>query len=333
MDVFVTLDYELFLGSHAGTVDNCLLKPMEELSMVARSVGFHYVIFVDAAYLLMLDKLRANSTFLNIDFEKIARNIKDLYKTGHDIQMHFHPQWLYSTWDEKSGQWNMDVNHYKLSDMEPEYAFSAFKEAKILLDSIIGNSTDAFRAGGYCLSSFERYDKLFEDNGIRIDSSVARHQFVDTPMHSYDYRNVPTKHIYRFDSDVCREDGKGKFIELSISDCKWSPMDYYGRIRKKMSKYNPSVVYKDGDSVKDVIPTRLDRIKKLVLPYRNLISLDGLRSFQLNDAYQYAIKKKYDNLVIIGHPKLASDASLQTFMAFMGNVSQTHKIYTTRDIH
>ena len=54
MNCFITLDYELFLGEKTGTVDGCLVKPMDALLRVLDKYGIKANVMVDAAYLLRM---------------------------------------------------------------------------------------------------------------------------------------------------------------------------------------------------------------------------------------------------------------------------------------
>lgn len=319
MNIFITLDYELFLGTETGTPEQCLVRPMEELCKVADKHGFRYVIFVDAAYLLRMQQLKDNYPQLERDFQTVTDNLRLLAKQGHDIQLHFHPQWLKSGFDEAKG-WQLKSLPYKLSDLEEDEAFALFHEAKSLLDSVIGYPTTAFRAGGYCLTSFKKYKELFEQEGIIIDSSVARNGYVDSPVHAYDYRNIPNKIVYRFSSDVCKEQWDGIFTELSISSVLWSGLYYMFRVRPIMASYRPKEVYGDGKSVVDGNEQTglLSKLMKFIKPYKGLASIDGIRSCQLEKIFERERNTGRDTLVLIGHPKLASDASVANFDAFIG---------------
>lgn len=265
-------------------------------------------------------QLRASHPQLNKDFELVSNHVKYLAQQGHDIQLHFHPQWLYSDYNGSYNKWQLKSIPYKLSDMKEEDAFLLFHEAKELLDGIIGHKTIAFRAGGYCLTSFFGYKKLFENENIIIDSSVARHGYVETAVHAYDYRDIPTKIIYNFDSDVCKEQVGGKFTELSITSTRWSGLEYMLKIRTKMATYNPKMVYGDGKSVSDARKkiNISSKFLKFVRPYKNLASIDGIRSCQLEKILDKENKLKRDSLVLIGHPKLASDASIANLDSFIG---------------
>lgn len=333
MNIYLTLDYELFLGSKTGTPDNCLIRPMSALCEAVEKYGVRFTIFVDAAYLLRLRQLQTCSKRLQKDFELVTNNIQDLHKRGHDIQLHFHPQWLYSNWNEKEGIWNLDYSHYKLSDMDKEFAFQAVSESKNLLESLIGKKLIAFRAGGYCLESFEDYILLFDKNGITVDSSVARGKFNLSGIHYFDYRKMPDKNqIYRFESTVREESSSGRFIEAPISFCQWNKLYYLLFMRQKKQKYRPKLLYGDGVSIGKSIEKGLRNSKKRNLVSRVLspatmsTSSSGPGSVWLNDYFDYAIKHHWPDLVIIGHPKEETDSSVVNLESFIKKVNN-HAVF------
>ena len=54
--ILLTFDFELFLGSRSGTVDNCLIKPTQELMKVLVPNNLSAIFFVDTLYLHRLKK-------------------------------------------------------------------------------------------------------------------------------------------------------------------------------------------------------------------------------------------------------------------------------------
>ena len=331
MKVYITLDYELFLGDKSGTPENCLIYPMRDLCQVASKHSYKYIIFVDAAYLLRMYQLRDSYETVRKQYDLVCSNVKELAESGHDIQLHFHPQWMYSSWDEDRNEWRIDRDHYKLSDMEPEFSNETMEAAKELLDGLVGYKTSAFRAGGFCLENFEDYKELFMKLGIRIDSSVARNAFVSSPIHSYDYRRIPNAQIYRFKDSIKEESIEGDFYELSISSVSWGPMKYFKRIRPKRVNYTPTRVYKDGNGISDGSISRWKSLLRTFSKRNYLVNMDGEWSNLLGDFYDELKSEGTREMIIIGHPKLVSDASVNNLDNFI-NLHSDIVVCTTKDI-
>ncbi len=337
MNIYLTLDYELFMGAVTGTPENCLIRPMNALCSAIEEYGGRFTIFVDAAYLLRLSQLKNNSEVLIKDFNSVVNNIKDLHQRGHDIELHFHPQWIYSNWDEKQNKWVLDYEHYKLSDMDGD-PFISISQAKDLLDSIIGRKTIAFRAGGHCLESYNSYIDLFKRLGIVVDSSVLRGQYNLSPKRYFDYRKInSTRQIYNFSDSICEENGEGSMLEAPISFCKWSKAYYiFSSMRTRLLSYTPNLIYGDGisygNSIERKTTIKQNRLLSHFMPVTTSATSSGLLSMWIMDVYKYAINKGWDNLVFIGHPKDESDVSIKNLKEFVSKVSKENSFGVFLDL-
>lgn len=336
MNILITLDYELYLGRETGTPDNCLIKPMGKLTEVMSAHQAKFVVFVDAAYLLRLYHLQNDYAQLKTDYEKVAAHIQLLEREGHDIQLHFHPQWLYSNWDEGENRWKMDYQHYKLSDMEPAFARDSFSDAKNLLDSLLSTPTRVFRAGGYCLDDFAGFTDLFEDNGILADSSVSRGNYRLSGSHNFDYRQVPPSNIYRFSNNIKEEDSKGRFTEYSISNFKLPYLISKVFLRRLKKRYNPSTYhYGDGVSIGNSVfkdnTSKKGIIKRLFSMVNLTASLDRDSSALLNMHYAHC-KKNCQDMVVVGHPKEATESSIDNLSLWLSMIDEEDRIVTTKEL-
>lgn len=302
MNIYITLDYELFLGSRTGDIQHCLITPMNELSAMVDKYGIKLVLFVDAAYLYRLNELRNSSTRLNEDYLAVCQELKKYNSQGHDIEMHFHPQWIYS--DFINDEWRVDLEHYKLSDMDEDLLKKSFIESKKLLDSIIGRKTIAFRAGGYSIQTLMHYSDFLISNGIRFDSSAVRGTFCDSKYQKYDYRTLPYNNVYFFSEDITIEDTNGNLQEYVISTKTYSflrylPLRFFTKIgSKKMKRFG------NGCSLSAKKKNGLFNERTL------LASIDGANVYFLDSIYRQEKKLGKNNLIIIGHPKNLSNESI-----------------------
>lgn len=317
MNVYFTLDYELFLGEKTGTPENCLIRPMDELCKVADKHHFKYVIFVDATYLLRMQQLKGRYKEVDRQFDLVSNHVKSLAEQGHDVELHFHPQWLYSDWDENALQWRMDRDHYKLSDMPLADAKKYLKEAKELLDSIVGYKTIAYRAGGFCLDEFKDFKEIFRELGLKIDSSVARYGHIASKVHFYDYRRIPKEQIYRFNDSIKKKDDNGVFTEMSITGFRFTPWYYQFKVRPIKMSSSHSKRYGDGNVISDKQNFILHKLKSLFRPFAQLASIDGGSSNLMELYYDRVAKSEYNEIIMIGHPKNTTDFELINFDSFI----------------
>lgn len=336
MNIFLTLDYELFMGDQTGSPMNCLIEPMNALCAMAKQHDVRFVIFADAAYLLRLWELSDVYPSLKTDFVAVRNHLTELCKDGHDVEFHFHPQWLYSEYDETRRAWIMDREHYKLSDMPKEDIYDKFPKAKALLDSIIGYKTTAFRAGGYSLTSFTGYYELLVDNGIKIDSSVHCRSKVNGKYQSYDYSQTPKNSHWRFEQSVDNITIGGGILEMPISYSSWYPgFLYLIKKRQLEKKFGSENRWFTGTGVTSFLSRKdwfLGQIKKFFHGIFFTASIDSFMSENLVSMYKYCHKQNRANMVIIGHPKCASPESVSVLEQFLSIIPESEKVVTFKDL-
>lgn len=323
MNAYITLDYELFMGETTGDVMSCLIRPMEELCKLARARNLELNVFVDAAYLLRLQQLQSEWPQLKKDFDLVTQNISQLDQQGHYIQLHIHPQWQYSTFDGE--KWIMDKEHYKLSDLSFYEQRSLIINGVDLLNSLIKKPISAFRAGGYSISNFAQLADVFQNVGIRYDTSVLRGEKISSQYQEYDYSQIPLLASYPFNtSPLVAEDGP--FTELPISTIVVSSLRYLIEKRKKRNLDNNSQFYKQWGNGSGIgYPgTKIEqlsiRISRLFMKKAIRASIDGLGGGDLEQVYNYCRKTyKGDCFVLIGHPKLLTPYSIKCLDNFIVN--------------
>lgn len=59
--LLITFDFELFLGSKSGSVENCLIIPTIEIMRLSKKYNFKTIFFVDTLYLHRLKEVAINS--------------------------------------------------------------------------------------------------------------------------------------------------------------------------------------------------------------------------------------------------------------------------------
>jgi len=313
VNIYITLDYELFLGRNTGSVERCLIEPMNELYAIAKKYNIIFTLFVDAAYLYALKKFNYNNQIKN-DYDNVCIHLQQLKKLGHEIQLHIHPQWFYVHWD---GKWILPQQYYKLSDLPDNDVGELFKTSKEILEETVQGKVIAFRAGGFSTQPTSLLKELFLANDIQIDSSVYPHGFYNSDYQRYDYLNAPEKDIYRFDSDICIEDRQGPFIELPVSGYKVSPVFYWRYVFSRLAKSKKHLLYGNGNAV----PLNNDSIvERLIKKTNGLVSIDGLKISYLNAALKANMNSGSNHFCIIGHPKLATPYSLKKLESFCKNI-------------
>lgn len=329
MKVLLTLDYELYLGLKCGSVENCLIVPMSHILREVNSYNVKFSIFVDAAYLYMLNKYRKKYASLENDYDDICKHLLYLQEQGHDIQLHIHPQWYFSEYN--GVEWSIDTMHYKLCDVDEDQMLILFLESKELLDNIIGKKTIAFRAGGFSAQPTELLRKLFYATGIRVDSSVCPGASYDSDCQKYDYTHVPPKSLYRFSEDICKEDTQGDFTEFPIAMINSvSPVFHWKLALTKLAvKFGAGRQFKrmgDGISVKTTGSSIMERMTRFS---RTMATIDEYKASLLKQAYREAMANGNKYFCVLGHPKLATSYSIKKLGEFCDYVMKSNGEFVT----
>lgn len=325
MKVYLTLDYELFMGEEVGTVDNCLIKPTEKLINILDKYNAKATFFVDAAYLYRLSQLKDGNDLLCSDFEKVKQQLIWLVTNGHDVQLHIHPQWYNATYQD--GKWMLTTTYYKLSDLDENEAYSLFFKSKDLLESIINKPVIAFRAGGYSIQTFQNINKLFKESGIRIDSSALPMKKSQEGPQAYDYTAIVPGVTYTFNDNIEKKEINGFFTELPITTCRQGffqalkgSIVYHLTPSEKLKKYG------DGKPVKVIGHKKKNLLARIIAGSRQWHSatIDSGGAHNLLNIFRMSSEENV--FVIIGHPKNLSDASLRNIDVFFQKLSDRNGV-------
>src|SRR4051812_23057907 len=118
INIFITLDYELFFGSKPGSQENAIIYPTKQLLVILNKHKAKASFFVDSGYLLKLKEYKVKYPDLEKDYEEISDQIKSLSADGHDIQLHIHPHWEDSYYD--GNKWIINTERYRLNSFSEE---------------------------------------------------------------------------------------------------------------------------------------------------------------------------------------------------------------------
>lgn len=233
--VILSFDYELFFGDRSGTVQKTLIEPTNIILDAMDSVGFKGNFFVDWQMLKYLKEEGTERT--NIDYDLIEKQLLDIVRRGHRIELHIHPHWVDAKYNG-DGTWDFsDFTHYSLNSFTIDEIVVIFREGYNLLTSIARKvdpsyTLCAFRAGGWAVQPFDKVKHGLDAVGIKLDSSVMP-GFKITCQHSKcDFLDsIENKFgFFHYSDNVCREDCAGHYIEVPITTI--IPGFFYKLVRK-----------------------------------------------------------------------------------------------------
>lgn len=326
-----TFDYELFLGTRSGSVDNCMITPTNELQKLFDKYQIRGAIFfVDTTYLMRLAAQENESC--NNDFKKVATQLQTLAEKGHYIFPHIHPHWADAVYNINTNQWSLaNYSRYRFHNLEKQERKNIFTGSIAVLQEILqgrGRPITGYRAGGWSLQPFSDFKDLFEMTGIKHEFSVVPAFRNLSPAQYFDFSNCPEKKIYRFSEDPCAEDVNGNFTEYTISTLPVSSFGYWQN--KFWLKYlwktgqrsmgdGAGLVIKEESVVKS-------REEMLGSANREMACIESLNKVSAGVYRKFLDTHNY--MHFISHPKMLSLHNLQTFDNFLRRASKKYILET-----
>lgn len=327
MNIFLTMDYEVFFGEKSGTVQKCMIEPTNALMDLARKNQFHFTFFWDIGHFLALEKWAGEFSSLQTDVAAIENQVKQLIQEGHDIQLHIHPHWEKAVF--KSGEWVMNLeNHYKMADFPKDEQKHIFTTYKKRLEEVTGKKCHVFRAGGWCIQPFSDFKDWFEEEDIRLDSSVMPRIHWQSEQYNLDFRKILSNQVYRFTEDISIPEKEGKFWEYPISTRFYAPLFFWklyvlGRLRPSQHK-----MWGDGNFV-----AQPGGKKEMLLRGKwHHVSTDGFFAQELESSFRKMKSENLENMIAIGHPKSLTQFSLKKIDQFTTRNRKIKRFMTLSEV-
>lgn len=336
--LLITFDYELFLGNRSGSVEECMIRPTNDLVKVMGKYGVKAVFFVDTTCLLRMKEQSDSSPACAQSFNLVAEQLRDLVTNGHYVYPHIHPHWLDAEYLPETNQWRLkNTARYRFhnitaTDREKLFTGSVNLLREILQPVSMPVTIDGYRAGGWCIQPFEDFYPLFVQHGIRHEFSVMKGFYQFTDAQYFDFTIAPEKDIYYFEEDVCRESPKGRFTQYSISSLPISAFtSAVDRLILKL-RYrflNDHTFHKGEGQPSFEIPG----INPAGTNGRNLsdshwerVSVELLTAVKLDSYLKFMDQNKY--MHFISHPKMITRHNLGVFDKFLKVVFDKYSVET-----
>lgn len=326
MNIVLTFDYELFFGSETGTVEKCMIEPTERLFHLFGD-KVRAVFFVDIGFLVRAKDFVESNPELAHSVQQVEGQIQKMLVLGHDVQLHIHPHWERAHY--KSGKWKIDtLGAYRLDDFSDEEIDRIVRKYKAALDALVGYKTTVFRAGGWCIQPFERISGLFQDLGIRIDSSVIPGFKYETNHYKIDFSTISRQSPYRFTRNVEEVVENGVFLECPIASTVYSPFFFWKLYLSGRFFTSRHKMIGDGNFV----PQPGRKWRSLTRSMIHHVSCDGYFSSLLAFSLAQMEKEGQQTMVIIGHPKGMTEFSIEKLTNFISRERERHKFISFREL-
>jgi hypothetical protein len=331
--VVVSVDYEIF-GSGQGDVRQHVVDPTERMARLCEKYGAPLTVFFEVEEYLAFEKFR-DALVKQLGYDPAAlirRQIIDLAKRGHDIQLHLHPQWYRA--DYQNGKWILELGKMTVDSLfetqEETTAYIAARKAAIekMLVEAGGRQqkVTVYRAGAFSAQPGKKLLPALARNGFVIDSSVVK-GLVQSKAHGgsgLDYVNAPSaKEPWRVSRDVIEIDPAGPIWEVPI----YSKMGRrfqqitVRRLRAKFSKNIPKAQKSDMVQKLGVKKNPVSILKFLAQPIPIKLDFHNQPPHTLVNWIKNAPaaeRNGLDVVVLIGHTKEhTDDAAFEKFLALV----------------
>jgi hypothetical protein len=157
-----------------------------------------------------------------------------------------------------------------------------------------------------------------------LDSSVFPGGKFTAGNYYYDFTQTPPKSTWRFSNDLCLEDTNGPFVEYPISSFRYSAfffwkLFFFGRLDPQNHK-----------SIGDGYPMESPGLRKQMLTKGMLLSAcsDGYFVTKLDAVLKQNQKNKFDEMVVLGHPKACTRFALKKLEQFIQRHQNNHTFVT-----
>jgi hypothetical protein len=328
--LLITFDYELFLGDKSGTVENCMLKPTNEILKVISKYQLSTIFFVDTLYLFQLKQIAKIHEVAKIDYDKIIQQLRKVIEVNGYVFHHLHPHWLDAKYLTEINQWNVsDKSKFALSNLSDFEVDMVFNQSNEIINEIYEGlqkpKTFGYRAGGLYAQPFLGYNNQMEKHNVTLDFSVMRNAKSDGNKSGYkfDYSQYPEERIFRFSEEVNVKDENGKFTEFTMDQCQINGIYKIlnGLYYRKNFKKDSWKRWGDGTSSGNIVKSTGKESKFKSEESFSIELLNSVKSTLYSSYFQ-----KEDFLHIISHPKFFSPMNINAFDRFLLKVTSKYLI-------
>lgn len=218
LGLILTNDWELY-GDGSGDFFEIQYKPTVELIELLKKYNAKMTFFAEVcqqfAHLGFADKY----PHLKDISKKWEAALQSAVKSGNDVQLHLHPQWICPKYDGK--KWTLNMDNWAIATMADNPMLDLIRESKKYLENLIQEvkptyQCHTFRAGAYGIQPEDRVIHNLKKSGIKCDTSVTKN-YVNPGF--YNFSKAPSNLLpwnTKADSLQNIGDGKSGLLEFPI---------------------------------------------------------------------------------------------------------------------
>jgi len=324
VNLFLTFDYELPLGGWTVSPEAALIEPTRQLLALCEKLQVRAAFFVDVLSFIRFRE-SANDTFE----QSIRKQLTEIVEKGHDIQLHLHPHWFTSCFENGIYKPSKD---FRLADFsEAEITDMIVQGIDYLNEATKQVNPDyrclAFRAGGHNLENSPLIFKILTENGIRIDSSLCHGYYFASDISTVDFSDLPNQSNWFFANGQYKTPTASGMYEIPIAGKKKTVFEVPTCVKTKLYKNRKpenrgKIIHLDNNlsfrhKLRKALSSRMLSFDNYTCSTRFLMSVlnDNIKRFQ----HQQEI-----NLAIISHPKSMDWYNFQLMEDFIVSVQKRY---------
>ncbi|EKB51331.1 hypothetical protein [Cecembia lonarensis] len=319
MNLILTFDYELF-GNGSGDIFKHVILPTDKILSICDTYGIKTTIFFEVVEYWSLKEEWDKGNDMGYSknpIEAMESQLQTAFRNGHDIQLHFHPQWLGAKFI--NDKWDLNLKNWRLSDFSETDGLDQFglikKGVETLQDIIKPLNPDykpsIIRAGGYNIMPSFKIAQAMLENGIIVDSSVYPGGVENGEYSKYDYSEVPNDLDYWFtnEENVTQRTTSGTILEIPIFALPITRWKKYNKVRIKSILVNKKSAL-ESIQAKTSKTSLVEKVKYWF--QKESITWDfclfDIKAHKHFIKYiDHHLKGKRKTFVLVGHPKNFTD--------------------------
>lgn len=337
--LILSFDHELSLGGVRSYAKN-LFDPANRILELADKINVPITYFTD-----ILCALRFRDWDRSNFYEPYKKQIQKTILAGHDVQLHLHPHWIDSTWEDGKFKPSKAYGLGAFKNRQPPNDISGIvKQGADLLKEICSEANSnykciAYRAGGYNFSPCtEDILEALYANGIRIDSSVAKDFCFASNISKVNYRQMPKAANWTIPlSGPLSAESLHGLYEIPIASSPRNTLNNIPFLIKRVL-YKKRSFDSGGWGIHDGNTSKLLKLTRLFPNTAWMVSFDDYASNNkdLHGILDYHLKRhdSEDTVIAstISHPKAMGSYNLKLMKEFVESVREKYEeevVFTT----
>jgi hypothetical protein len=325
--IVLSFDHELPLGGLKVTYAESLFDPTDQLLRLASDLGVSVCLFTDILCAARFKEWDEPGFFL-----PYCAQLERAVQSGHEVQLHLHPHWVDTQFAEGTFRPSPHFTLGHFADRPAPDDIPGIVSRGVGLLSEICTRADrqyrcvAYRAGGYVLAPHTATIlRALHDNGIRIDSSIAKGFYLKTPHFAVDYRHMPRAgNWFIAPTGPLNEPAAAGIYEIPIGAKPKNPVtNLPTRLRRRLHKRRERALGGTG-FLAGQKSALIDRVRHACSPRMLTFDMHALTVNDLLSVVRHHLRRHRNDehlvLSAIGHPKSMGPYSFALLASFVQQV-------------